>query len=169
MVTEFLFSTNLINFWVVLIFHFVLVSVSLAISGFFEFLIIFIILSIFSTATESPNNMWALSSAFFKSNLVFLVTTSSLNFKKDSKKSFKLQFFGFWSTIAKVLKLKEDSNDVYLYSCLLTVSGSVFLFKSIATLIPSRFDSSLISLMPSIFLSLINSTILSFNVDLFIW
>ena len=87
---------------------------SLAISGFFEFLIILIILSIFSTATERPIKMWALSSAFFKSNFVFFVTTSSLNFRKDSKKSFKLQFFGFLSTIAKVLKLNEDSKDVYL-------------------------------------------------------
>ena len=86
----------------------------MAISGFFEFLIILIILSIFSTATERPINICALSSAFFKLNFVFLVTTSSLNFKKDSKKSFKLQFLGFLSTMAKVLKLNEDSNEVYL-------------------------------------------------------
>ena len=110
----FFFSMSLINFWVDLIFHFVLANVYFAISGFFEFLIILIILSIFSTATERPIKMWALSSAFFKSNFVFFVTTSSLNFRKDSKKSFKLQFYGFLSTIAKVLKLNEDSKDEYL-------------------------------------------------------
>ena len=73
------------------------------------------------------------------------------------------------STIAKVLKPKELSIDVYLNNCLFTVSGSTFDLKSIATLIPSLLDSSLISLMPSIFLSLASSAILSFNTDLFIW
>ena len=82
--------------------------------GFLDERIILITLSIFSTETDKPINMWALSSAFLRSNFVFLTTTSSLKFKKDSKKSFRLQFFGFLSTIANVLKLKEDSKEVYL-------------------------------------------------------
>jgi len=98
--------------------------------------------------------MCALSSAFCKSNFVFLITTSSLKVRKFSKNSFKLQVLGFPSTIAKVLKPKELSIDVFLYSCLLIVSGSTPFLKSIATLIPSLFDSSLISLIPSIFFSL---------------
>ena len=113
--------------------------------------------------------MWALSSGFFKSNLVFLITISSLNFKKFSKKSLRLQVFGLLSTIAKLLNPKELSIDVYLYNCLFTVSGSTLLLRSIATLIPSLFDSSLMSLIPSIFLSLTSSAIRSFKIDLFTW
>ena len=64
---------------------------------------------------------------------------------------------------------EDDSIDVNLYNCLLTVSGSTFLLKSIETLIPSLLDSSLISLIPSIFLSLTSSAILSFKLDLLIW
>ena len=71
-------------------------------------------LSIFSTLTDNPIKIWTRSSAFLRSYLVFFITTSSLNFKKFSKKSFKLQVFGFWSTIAKELKPNEDSTEVYL-------------------------------------------------------
>ena len=111
-------------------------------------------LSIFSTETDKPIRICALSSAFFKSNLVFLITTSSLKSKKLVKKSFKLQVLGLPSTIASVLNPKELSIWVFLNNCLLTVSGSIPFLKSIATLIPSLLDSSLISLMPSIFFSL---------------
>ena len=83
-------------------------------SGFLEDLIILIILSKFSTDTDNPINIWALSSAFFKSNFVFLITTSSRKVKKFVKKSFKLHVFGFPSTIAKVLKPKELSIEVFL-------------------------------------------------------
>ena len=83
-------------------------------SGVFDDLIIFMILSKFSTDTERPINIWALSSAFLRSNLVFLITTSSRNIKKLVKNSFKLQIFGFPSTIASVLKPKELSIDVFL-------------------------------------------------------
>ena len=108
-----------------------------------------------------------LASSGFLDCLIIFITTSSLNFKKFSKKSFKLQVFGLLSTIAKVLKPNELSMDVYLYNCLLIVSGSTLDLKSIATLIPSLLDSSLISLIPSIFFSLTNSAILSFKTDLF--
>ena len=162
----FLFSINFINFWVFVLFHLFLSKIFFASSGVFEERIIFITLSKFSTEIDSPIKIWALSSAFFKSNLVFFITTSSLNFKNCSKKSLRLQVFGLSLTIARVLNPKELSTDVYLKSCLLIVSGSTPDLKSIATLIPSLFDSSLISLIPSIFFSLTNWAILSFKTDL---
>ena len=55
---------------------------------------------------------------------------------------------------------------VNLYNNLLIVSGSTPFLNSITTLIPSRLDSSLISLIPSIFLSLTNCAIFSINIDL---
>ena len=106
-----------------MIFHFISNNFFLASSGSFEFLIIFITLSKFSTLTDNPINMGPILS-FFKSNLVFLITTSSRNFKKFSKKSFRLQFLGLLSTIASVLNPKELSIEVNLNNCLLTVSGS---------------------------------------------
>ena len=120
-------STNFISLEDLFIFHVVFKSNVLASSGFLEDLIILITLSIFSTLTDNPNKICTLSSAFLRSNFVLLITTSSLNFKKFSKKSLRLQVFGFWSTIAKELKPKEVSIEVYLYNCLLSVSGSMFL------------------------------------------
>ena len=100
----FLDSTSEIIFWDLLIFHLVFNIIFFASSGFFDALIILIILSKFSTETDKPINICALSSAFCKSNLVFLITTSSLKFKKFDKKSFRLHVSGLPSTIAKVLK-----------------------------------------------------------------
>ena len=165
----FLFSINFINLEDLFIFHLFFRSSFFASSGVFDDLIIFITLSKFSTDTDNPIKIWARSSAFFKSNFVFFTTTSSLNLRKYSKNSLRLQVFGFWSTIANVLKPNELSIDVYLYNCLLTVSGSTPLLKSIDTRIPSLLDSSLISLIPSIFFSLTSSTILSLSDDLFTW
>ena len=88
-------STNFISFDALLIFQAVFRREFFASSWFFDDLINFITLSIFSTLTDKPNKMWTLSSAFLRSNLVLFITTSSLNFKKFSKKSFKLQVFGF--------------------------------------------------------------------------
>ena len=126
-------------------------------------------MSKFSTETDNPINICARSSAFWRSNLVFLITTSSLKVKKLDKKSFKVHVWGFPSTIAKVLKPKELSICVFLYNCLFIVSGSTPFLKSIATLIPSLFESSLMSLNPSIFFSLTNWAILSFKIDLLTW
>ena len=86
----------------------------MASSGVFDERIILIILSKFSTDTDNPINIWAISSAFCKSNLVFLITTSSLNDKKFDKKSFNVHVLGFPSTIANVLKPKELSIWVFL-------------------------------------------------------
>jgi hypothetical protein len=72
----------------------------LASSGVFDERIILIILSKFSTDTDNPNRICALSSAFCRSNLVFFMTTSSLKDKKFVRKSFKLQVLGLPSTIA---------------------------------------------------------------------
>ena len=86
----------------------------MASSGVFDDRIIFIILSKFSTETDRPIKMWALSSAFWRSNLVFLITTSSLKDKKFAKKSFNVQVLGLPSTIANVLKPNELSIWVFL-------------------------------------------------------
>ena len=91
------------------IFHFVFNIDCLASSGVFDVRIILIILSKFSTDTDNPNKICALSSAFCRSKLVFFITTSSLKDKKFVRKSFKLQVLGFPSTIAKVLKPNELS------------------------------------------------------------
>ena len=166
---DFLFSINEIIFCDLLIFHFNLSKDFFASSGVFDDLIILITLSKFSTETDSPIRIWALSSAFLRSNFVFFITTSSLKLKKWDKKSFKLHVWGLPFTIASVLNPKEVSIWVFLYNCLLTVSGSTPFLKSIDTLIPSLFDSSLISFIPSIFFSLTSWAILSFKTDLFTW
>ena len=59
-------------------------------------------------------NKRAVNVLVFKSNLVFLITTSSRNFKNCSINSFRLHVLGLLSTIANVLKPKELSIDVYL-------------------------------------------------------
>ena len=144
-------------------------KVFFAVSTFSEFFIIFITWSMFSTATEIPTKIWAFSWAFFKSNLILFVKVFSLKLTNSDINSFKFNIFGFLSTIARVLKPNELSIEVNLYNCLLTVSGSTFLLRSRTTLIPLWLDSSLMSLMPSIFLSLAYSAILSFKTDLLIW
>ena len=136
------------------IFHFFNKRFFLAVSVSLEFLIILITSSIFSTAVAIPIKICALSSAFFKSNFILLVKVSSLNFTNSEINSFKLKIFGLFSTIASVLKPKELSIFVSLYNCLLIVSPSTPLLNSTTTLIPSLLDSSLMSLIPSIFFSL---------------
>ena len=82
--------------------------------------------SIFSTETDIPSNICALSKAFFKSNLIFFVKVISLKSTNSDMNSFKFNIFGFPLTIARVLKPNEDSIDVSLYNCLLIVSASTF-------------------------------------------
>ena len=98
-----------ISFVLFLIFHFFESKFFLAVSVSLEFLIILIISSIFSTAVARPINMWALSSAFFKSNLTLLITVSSLKFKNSEINSFRFKIFGLLLTIANVLKPNELS------------------------------------------------------------
>ena len=101
-----------------------------------ELFIILITESIFSTDTEIPNKICALSRALLKSNFIFFVKVFSLKLTNSDINSFKFNIFGFPSTIASVLKPNELSTEVNLYNCLLTVSGSTFLLKSITTLTP---------------------------------
>jgi len=105
----FFLSINVINLILFLIFHFLVNKFFLALSVSFEFFIILIISSIFSTAVAKPIKICARSSAFFKSNLTLLITVSSLNFKNSEINSFKFKIFGLLSTIASVLKPKEVS------------------------------------------------------------
>ena len=113
-VFDFELSTSEINFFDLLIFHLVCKRDFFASSGFFDDLIILITLSKFSTDTDRPIKICARSSAFCKSNFVFLTTTSSLKDKKFDKKSFKLQVSGLPSTIASVLNPNELSICVFL-------------------------------------------------------
>ena len=166
LVIDCFFSIREINLTLFLIVHFLLSRFFLAVSVSLDDLIIFIIASIFSTAVAIPMRMWALSSVFFKSNFILLTTVFSLKSTNSEINSLRFRTLGLPFTIAKVLKPKEDSIDVSLYSCLLIVSGSTPLLKSTTTLIPSRLDSSLISLTPSIFFSLERSAIFSFKTDL---
>ena len=78
----FLLFNKEINFFDLLIFQFIFKIDFFASSGVLDDLIILITLSKFSTDTDKPINMCALSSAFCRSYLVFLTTTSSLNDKK---------------------------------------------------------------------------------------
>ena len=114
-----------------LIFHFFANKDFFANSTVSEFFIIFITKSIFSTDTEMPNKICTFSKALFRSNFIFLVKVFSLKFTNSDINSFKFNIFGLPLTIANVLKPNEDSIDVNLYNCLLTVSDSTFLLKSI--------------------------------------
>ncbi len=70
---------------------------------------ILIIGSIFSTAVAIPINIWALSSALPKSNLILLNTVFSLKITNSLIKSLRFKILGLASTIAKVLNPNEDS------------------------------------------------------------
>ena len=124
----------------------------------------------FSTAVDIPIKICAFSSVFFLNHIfILLKTVFSLNETNSEINSFRFKILGLPLTIAKVLKPNEDSMDVNLYNCLLIASGSIPRLKSITTLMPSLFDSSLMSLTPSIFFSRDNCAILSFKTDLLTW
>ena len=105
----FFLSINAINLTLFFIFHFLDNKLFFALSVSFEFFIILIISSMFSTAVANPIKMCARSSAFFKSNLTLLITVSSLNFKNSEINSLRFKIFGFLLTIARVLNPKELS------------------------------------------------------------
>ena len=90
----------------------------------------------FSTETDIPIRICALLRALFKSNLVLRVKVNSLKLTNSDINSFKFNIFGLPFTMAKVLNPNEVSTEVSFYNCLLTVSGSIFLLKSITTLTP---------------------------------
>ena len=62
-----------------------------------------------STAVAIPIKMCALASVFFRSNLMLLSTVFSRKDTNCEINSLRLSILGFPSTIAKVLKPKEDS------------------------------------------------------------
>ena len=80
-----------------------------AVSVSFELLIILIIASMLSTAVAIPIKTWALASVFLRSNLMLLNTVFSRKDTNCEINSLRLSILGFPSTIAKVLKPKEDS------------------------------------------------------------
>ena len=101
----------------------------LASSALEDFLIISITLSILSDAIIRPSRIWALSSAFFRSNLVRLTTTSCLWSTKYLIISFRLRSFGLPLTRAMLLTLKEDCKAVYLYKVFKTIFGIASLLR----------------------------------------
>ena len=124
LVIDCFFQLKILILTLFLIAHFLLRRFFLAVSVSLDDLIIFIIASIFSTAVAIPIRICALSSVFFKSNFILLTTVFSLKSTNSEINSLRFRTFGLPFTIAKVLKPKEDSIEVSLYSCLLIVSGS---------------------------------------------
>gem|GEM_PF-2845243 len=71
-----------------------------------------------------------------------------------------------FSTKDTLFTLKLHCKSVVLYSCIKILSGSIHFFSCITTLILSLLDSSLISVIHSIFLSTTSSQIFATKVDL---
>ena len=87
---------------------------SLALSALDDDLIISITLSILSEAIINPSKIWALSSAFLRSYLVLLTTTSCLWSTKYLIISLRFKSIGLPLTRAILFTLNEDCNWVYL-------------------------------------------------------
>ena len=101
--------------------------------------------------------------------MVLLVTTSRLCERNAS--SISLRFISFGCPLDRATILIENvlSKSVCLYKLFKSTSETVPLLRSITTLSPSLSDSSRISEMPSIFLSLTSSAIFSINLALLTW
>ena len=127
------------------------------------------ILSTLETAIAKPISTCALSLALSRSNLVRPVITSSLNSTKEEMNSLIFINFGLPLVKARELTPYELCKDENLYNLFSTTCEITPFFNSTTTLTPCLSDSSLKSLMPSIFLSLTNSAIFSSNNDLFTW
>ena len=117
--------------------------------------------SIFAIATIKPSTIWPLSFAFFKSYLVLFVMMSFLCLTKASSISLRLTSFGCPSTNTVKLIPNDCSNWVWAKRLFSKTSTESPFRTSMTTLRPSLSDSSLISVMPSIFLSLTSSAIFS--------
>ena len=140
-----------------------------AVSGSLLFLIVSRTLSMLSRAIFKPSKIWALASAFLKSNSVLLTTISCLKTRKTSSNSFKDITFGVPSIRANKIIPKVSWSCVCLYNWFKTTSGTASLLVSITILIPSLSVSSRSSAIPSIFLSLAKSAIFSIKLALFTW
>ena len=77
--------------------------------------------------------------------------------------SYRLSTFGWLSTNASIITPNVSCNCVCLYNWLSIMLGLTSLLNSMAILIPSLSDSSLKSVIPSIFLSLTSSAIFSIS------
>ena len=132
-----------------------------------DFLMMVIIASMFAIATINPSTICPLSLALRKSNLVRLVTTSRRCLINSSKISLIFKTRGWPSTKTVILIPNEDSNCDCAKRLFSNTSTDSPRFTSITTLSPSLSDSSLISLIPSIFFSLTISAILSSILALF--
>jgi len=120
-----------------------------------------IIASIWSRALFNPSKIWARSSALVNLNLVRRLITSSWWSRYKVIISFRFNVFGSLLTKAMQLAPKVVCNDVNLYNWFKITSGWISRRNSITTRIPSRFDSSRISVIPSIFFSRTNCDIFS--------
>ena len=132
-----------------------------AIFGSFDFLIIFIISSIFAIATIRPSTTWPLSFAFLKSYFVLLIMMSFLCLTKACSISLRFTSFGWPSDKTVKLIPNDCSNCVCANKLFSNTSTESPFLTSITTRNPSLSDSSLISVMPSIFFSLTSSAIFS--------
>ena len=144
-------------------------NLALASSGLFDALIKAITSSILSEAIINPSKICALSSAFRNSNFVLLTITSCLNSMKWRIISRKLTMTGLPLTKQMLLTENELCRAVYLYNLFKTTFGIESRFNSYTILIPLLSDSSRISEIPSIFLSLTKSAVFLIISDLFTW
>ena len=106
--------------------------------------------SMLSLATIKASKMCCLSCAFFKSNFVRRITTSWRCTMKLLIQSFNVSSLGRPWTNAMQLTLKLDCNAVILNNLFRTTLAFASRFTSITMRIPSRSDSSLTLLIPSI-------------------
>ncbi len=122
-----------------------------------------------SIAILSPSRMWARSSALRSSNWVRRTTTSRRKSTKCRSMSLSGSSCGRPLTSARLITPKVVWSLVYLYSLLRITEPSASRLSSITTRMPSRSDSSRMSLMPSMRLSRTRSAISSISCALFTW
>ena len=125
----------------------------LAVSGVRDARIVAMISSIMSMALSSPSRMWALAWAFLSSNLVRRTTTSWRKSTKTAIISLRVSVLGRPFTSATLLIEKLLCRAVYLKRVLSTTLALASFLSRNSMRIPLRLERSLMSEMPSIFLS----------------
>lgn len=143
------------------------IKFSFAVGTSFDDLIVLITSSRLSRAISSPSKICALSSDFLSSNSVLFIITVNLCLTYSSINLNRFNVRGTPSTSASIIIPNVSSSWVFLYKRFTIILGSTSFLISITTLIPLLSDSSLKSVIPSIFLSLTSSTIFSISLDLF--
>ena len=118
--------------------------------------------SMWSTAIIKPSKICARSCAFFNSKRVRRVTTSMRCSMNAPTNCLRFSNIGRPFTSAMLFTANDDCRAVNLYSLLSTTCAFASRFTSI-TIRMSRFDWSLMSAIPSIFLSLTNSAMFFTN------